>query len=490
MKKFALFLGFLCMATFSMACTSVLIAGSRTESGLPLLLKHRDTDCQDNRLQWFRPDSIAFVGLVNAPIEDGEVWAGQNQDGFAIINTAVYNFNEDSVTASYQEQLLRHRADSAMWEEKINAVLADSLQLKKVKNVILADTLRNQYIASLDTLRPLFLAEVMAIDSLDSLLVCWLDSMKRHPELREKVAISDKEGELMYQALASCRKVQDFLDLLDSLPRPWGIQANFAMIDSVGGALYVEANNWRYVVYDVNQEPLGYRIQTNFAFAGTKEHTMGYERYETMKDIMRDLDKHFTHQRLGIGHQWLFNHVSRSFRHHKLGLEEGQVSKTGFYADQDFIPRRITSAVVVMEGTTMWAALGYPTCAIAIPALVCDTDRLPAAVKRTETDSCCLMDSIALALKSQYMFPDSISNGLHYVNVGAVLRGTRKQPSLYSCTLKAEDFVNKEFNRIKSLRDKGVLSEQSFYEQYEQIFANPENLYKRYFRKLLKEPQE
>ena len=44
----------------------------------------------------------------------------------------------------------------------------------------------------------------------------------------------DKEGILMTKALKTCRTVDDFARLLDSYPRPMGVEANFGVIDASG----------------------------------------------------------------------------------------------------------------------------------------------------------------------------------------------------------------------------------------------------------------
>lgn len=468
-----------------MACTSVIISGKRTESGLPLMLKNRDTDCLDNRLQWFKVDSVAFVGLVNAPVDSGEVWAGINSFGFSVINTAVYNFDEDSLTADYRSALLSHSKDSAAYAARFDALYADSLGLKKQKDKILADTLRVKYAAELDTLRQNLTAEKAAIDSLSEALATWLDSIARNPGLVKKVPFSDREGQIMFRALATCVTVQDFLTLLDTLPHPLGIQANFGVIDTAGGALYVEANNWRYVTYDVNAEGQGYRVQTNFAFAGNKEQYMGYERYLTAEAAMHDLNDHWSHQPMNIGHQWLLNHLSRSYRHEVLGFAEGYCPPSGVVVDQDFIPRRITSAAVVFEGPAMWTVLGYPACGVAIPALVCDTDRLPEAMKRTENDSTCVLSNINMQIKMDHVFPDPVSNGKHYLNLSTILYGKKRHPAMMSCSLKAEKQINAQYDRLYKRWHTGGISDLQFYNQYQTMVSGFPAIYTRAFRKYL-----
>ena len=76
--------------------------------------------------------------------------------------------------------------------------------------------------------------------------------------------LMDKEGILMFEALGKCADLADFERMLDSLPKPWGVEANFGIIDAKGGAAYYEINNHSYKRYDVSEEPQGYMVVTNF----------------------------------------------------------------------------------------------------------------------------------------------------------------------------------------------------------------------------------
>ena len=79
------------------ACTSVIISGKATASGRPLMLKNRDTDHRDVRIEYFRGPVYGFIGQVNSESEGGEVWSGTNSAGFCIMNTASYNIKDDDV---------------------------------------------------------------------------------------------------------------------------------------------------------------------------------------------------------------------------------------------------------------------------------------------------------------------------------------------------------------------------------------------------------
>ena len=228
-----------------------------------MMFKHRDTDCLDNRIAYFQGDKYAFIGLMNAPTLDGEVWSGVNEAGFCIMNTASYNLREDS-------------------------------------------------------------------------LQCQMD----------------REGELMYHALANCATIADFEAWLESYPQPWGVEANFGIIDAQGGAAYFEMNNSRYIKYDVNSEQSGYRVVTNFSFAGRYEDYEGWERYQTASAIMQEA---FSREKEMTAIDAL-NLFSRKYRHEVLGVNYYQENAPQYIVDQDFIPRRITSAVVVVEGVKAWVA--------------------------------------------------------------------------------------------------------------------------------------
>ena len=81
----------------------------------------------------------------------------------------------------------------------------------------------------------------------------------------------DKEGVVMYKALATCRTLADFEKMLDKYKRPMGVEANFGVIDAEGGAAYYEVNNDSWTKVDVNDPkiaPQGYLVYTNHSNTG------------------------------------------------------------------------------------------------------------------------------------------------------------------------------------------------------------------------------
>lgn len=277
----------ICASLRSEACTSLIADGRATASGRPLLWKHRDTGAPSNFLARVEPasaDEIGFVGLFNAG--DSllrEAWAGMNDAGFAIMNTASYNLAPD--TTNYK----------------------------------------------------------------------------------------DREALVMSLALKKCRSVEDFATLLDTLPKPLGVQANFGVIDGEGRASYFETSDHKYTRFDTYDEPTGCIIRTNFSVSGKQDGSgMGYIRYDSAHAL---IDPTAAAGKLTA--EFLTDSVSCSFYHSLMGrdpLADGDRT----IADGEFIPRKISTASIVVEGLLpgedavekmrMRAALGYPPLATPMEA--------------------------------------------------------------------------------------------------------------------------
>lgn len=387
MKKLLLLIVCCCTIQLALACTSFIISGKATPSGKPMMFKHRDTGELNNRIAYFQGDKYAFMGLVNSPSLGGEVWAGMNEAGLCIMNTASYNLREDKL-------------DCTM----------------------------------------------------------------------------DREGELMYHALGNCATLQDFEWWLETYPHPWGVEANFGIVDAQGGAAYYEMNNHRWIKYDVNEEVNGYRVVTNFSFAGRYEDYEGWERYQTASAIMQE---NFSREKEMTAIDAL-NLFSRTYRHEVLNVNYTLENAPEYVVDQDFIPRRITSAVIVFEGvkvgeepmhTIMWSALGYPASAVAIPILM-NAKYLPkymaARGKKGEALHSEMCDA-SLKIKDTWVFPMKISNGKRYVNLQNVFVGAEDKPAMLSCVDKVESEIQKDFLPLYQQWTEGALPDQTFFKWYEQI---------------------
>ncbi len=196
----------------------------------------------------------------------------------------------------------------------------------------------------------------------------------------------DKEGVLMFMALGRCADLRDFERFLDSLPKPWGVEANFGIIDAKGEAAYYEVNNHSYRRYDVDNEPGGYMVVTNFTRSGRPEDRKGVDRFEKAVGIMKGLDISTT------GHKELINSISRSGRP---------------------IIREISSSAIVFEGiapeeepsqTVAWTVLGCPATSVYIPLKVFGSDHIPSFMKEYKGGDEAQICSQSLVIKGIYGF--------------------------------------------------------------------------------------
>ena len=91
-----LFVGF---NSIAWACTTAVISARSSADGRSMIWKLRDTDTRENAMRFFDDGKYTYLGLVNANDTPGEhVWAGSNNVGFAIMNSASYNVNVGDTT--------------------------------------------------------------------------------------------------------------------------------------------------------------------------------------------------------------------------------------------------------------------------------------------------------------------------------------------------------------------------------------------------------
>ena len=175
----------------------------------------------------------------------------------------------------------------------------------------------------------------------------------------------DREGVVMRYALERCVTVDDFERLLQQWKKPMGVEANFGVIDAYGNGAYFETGNYSYTRYDLSDEPSGILTRTNYSFSGRADEGQGYIRHENEKHLLEP----FIAQK-SITPATFTEVLSRTFYHSMRGKDYTYSEQ--WVVDQDFIPRAISTASVVIEGvlpgehpglTTMWIALGYPPCA-------------------------------------------------------------------------------------------------------------------------------
>ena len=247
----------------------------------------------------------------------------------------------------------------------------------------------------------------------------------------DTTTITDREGIVMKMALQQCATIEDFENMLRTMNKPLGVEANFGVIDAKGGAAYYETNNYTFNKIDVNDltiAPFGYVIRTNYSFITDRNDGYGYIRYNTANQLLYEAA---IENNLSV--KFILQNVSRSLKHSLLGVDLNkniQVSEdeNKLILFQDFIPRHNSSATILIEGVkpdespelaTFWTILGFQLTSIAMPVWVEGGKELPELLVADKSGNAPLCEK-ALKLKKE-LYPVKLGNGYRYINISKVV---------------------------------------------------------------------
>lgn len=179
--------------------------------------------------------------------------------------------------------------------------------------------------------------------------------------------VRDREGLIMARALATCRSVADFTSMLDSAIScgTMGVQANFGVVDASGAGAYIEATDHAYKVFPLADAPDGLLVRSNYSYSGGSEGKLGVCRHDNAVKLLAIPVKE-----KNICPETFTEHLSRSFYDSGAGIDRLENGEMHPADEGNMIPRRSSSASVVIEGclpgenpaeaTVMWVALGFP----------------------------------------------------------------------------------------------------------------------------------
>lgn len=262
-----------------------------------------------------------------------------------------------------------------------------------------------------------------------------MNSASYNLKKNDTTKLSDREGIIMKMALQQCATLEDFEMMLNELPKPLGVEANFGVIDANGGAAYYETDNFYFKKFDVNDPeaaPNGYLIRTNYSFEGEDNKGYGYIRYSTASDLFAN-----RYENGKISFEFLINDVPRCLVHSftktdlTKSLPETQKDENYVFF-RDYIPRYSTSAAIVVQGvktgestifTTMWAILGFPLTSVVVPVWLLEDGKMPRVLQADESGNAPICD-IALKLKDR-VFPMQNDANQNYLNLAALMNQER-----------------------------------------------------------------
>lgn len=217
----------------------------------------------------------------------------------------------------------------------------------------------------------------------------------------------DKEGFVMTKALQTCRTVDDFAILLDTLPRPMGVEANFGVMDAYGNGAYFETNNHSFIRFDLKDSQDGMLVRTNYSHSGRPKEGYGYVREANAECLLAPYAR-----KRDVTPELLTEKISRTF-YHDGKKKDFTMSGDKTLLDDDFIPRYKSTATIAIEGCKplapgeevdpdlvkrqyiMWTGIGYPPVS-RIRAVRCSSDGVDAGLKGSLPDGHCILGDEAV----------------------------------------------------------------------------------------------
>lgn len=239
--------------------------------------------------------------------------------------------------------------------------------------------------------------------------------------------LKDREGLVMARALATCRSLTDFEQMLNTLPRPMGVQANFGAIDRYGNGAYYETCDTGFVKFDLADAPGGFIVRSNYSMTGEEDGGYGYIRYDNAMHFIEPAAR-----RKDIDYKLFTDTISRSFHHSLIGRDMLDGATGKYIVDLDFVPRASTTASIVIEGAlpsdppgtpmVMWTCLGYPPTALTYAVIGTD---IPAPLLPAGSRWSAPANEQSLALKER-VFDIKRGNGPKYINVDQLIKAMRE----------------------------------------------------------------
>lgn len=195
----------------------------------------------------------------------------------------------------------------------------------------------------------------------------------------------DDDGFIHTLALATCRTVDDFGRLMDSLNVVGrSLTCNYGTIDAYGGAAMFETAAYTYRRWDAIDSPEGFIVRSNYSYSGNGvNNRVGYwgpHRYDAAYALFKSAV-----ERNNLTPLYIYQNVIRNLSIE--GLENPTLPLNGYVPGYPFgcipngeaICRNSTRSVLVVQGVrngerpddaVMWAMAGSPLTAVAVPVWV------------------------------------------------------------------------------------------------------------------------
>jgi len=221
-------------------------------------------------------------------------------------------------------------------------------------------------------------------------------------DLSETGAKGMGNGSFMLRALKTCATVEEFAELLRQTNGKRSTNANFGVIDAVGGAAIFESGASSFEMFDANDPvvaPHGYVIRSNFSYTGNPsvdptDRTQVEKIYSGGRFLRGCQLVEMAITDGGVSVEYLLQHNTRDLADASgtaiCGSINGEAGTLPATVDTSHtISRRTSVSAAVFHGvkpgedhrlTTMWVMLGEPAFTVAVPCW--------AAVPRVAAELC------------------------------------------------------------------------------------------------------
>lgn len=273
-------------------------------------------------------------------------------------------------------------------------------------------------------------------------------------------------GKLNFRALGTCANLAEFEAMVDEMLKSKYIVAHIAALDAGGHAAMYEIIGDRYVKYDADDPkvaPDGFRVMTNFTFAGDSALGHGQVRYDSTVEVMKSLPR-TADGKFDLDPVSLMDAVTRTFNHtanklHSLAELEGKK----YYKGEDFVTRNRTNTIVTFESAlpgedaskvSMWVNIASPITTPAIPLIV-NSGFIPEYMTGAPGTPATLV-AASMMIRDKYVYDSDKSKPFEWFNVA-------NTAILIEKTRLVEKFIIGQYSSALALWRAGKVSDEDFF---------------------------
>lgn len=303
-----------------------------------------------------------------------------------------------------------------------------------------------------------------------------MNSASYNTNLENPTDFKDQEGVIMKMALQSCVTLEDFEKMINNLPKPMGLNANFGVIDAKGGCAYYETDNNKFVKFDANDTkvaPNGYLIRTNYSNTGKKDIGYGFIRNQTAVELFCEAD---AKNDFSINN--FIKNFSRTLKHSLLKTDYSEIRPSTtqgcFINSGDFIVRNESASSIIIKGvkenedpknTCFWSMISFPLTSVTIPIWMTKDGNLPLIATAKDGKSAQLAN-YALILKDR-IYPVKRSSGFKYMDLSVYQNSV--DGGIKSKINKIEDKILIKANELlssKNIKDIDIIAFYKWVDEY------------------------